>query len=99
MAPNRETREGQPLLTVETEANGNSKSTNERDDSLVGLLGLSCWYKRFCFALVTLVSPVKNILFSLYTFSIPLSPIAQQAGQAVVLGNLSLSMCLWPHMI
>jgi hypothetical protein len=25
----KETREGQPLLTVETEVNGNSKSTNE----------------------------------------------------------------------
>jgi hypothetical protein len=78
VAPNRETREGQPLLIVETEANGDSKSTNERDDSLVGLLGLSCWYKRFCSALVTLFRPVKNILFSLYTFSNPLSPIAQQ---------------------
>jgi hypothetical protein len=35
----RETREGWPLLTVETEANGDSKSTNEKGPSLVGSLG------------------------------------------------------------
>ncbi len=40
----RETREGLPLLTVETEINGDSKSTNERGPSLVGSLGLSCGY-------------------------------------------------------
>jgi hypothetical protein len=45
----RETREGWPLLTVETEVNGDLKSTNERGPSLVGSLGLSCWcsYNRF----------------------------------------------------
>jgi hypothetical protein len=32
----RETREGWPLLTVETELNGDSKSTKERGPSLVG---------------------------------------------------------------
>ncbi len=32
------TREGWPLLTVETEANEDSKSTNERGPSLVGSL-------------------------------------------------------------
>ncbi len=32
----RENREGRPLLTVETEVNGDSKSTNERGPSLVG---------------------------------------------------------------
>jgi hypothetical protein len=37
----RETREGRPLLAVETEVNEGLKSTNERDLSLVGLLGLS----------------------------------------------------------
>ncbi len=34
----RESREGWPLLTVETEVNGESKSTNERGPSLVGLV-------------------------------------------------------------
>ncbi len=38
----RETREGWPLLTVETEKNGDSKSTNERGPSMVVSLGLSC---------------------------------------------------------
>ncbi len=37
-----ETREGWPLLTFETEMNGDSKSTNERGPSLVGSLSLSC---------------------------------------------------------
>jgi hypothetical protein len=32
----REPREGWPLLTNETEVNGDSKSTNERGPSLVG---------------------------------------------------------------
>jgi hypothetical protein len=32
----REAREGWPLLTEETEVNGDSKSTNERGPSLVG---------------------------------------------------------------
>ena len=38
---NRETREGWPLLTLKNEVNGDSKSTNERGPSLVGLLGSS----------------------------------------------------------
>jgi hypothetical protein len=43
----RETREGWPLLSVENEVNGDSKSTNERGPSLVGSpLGSSCRYKR-----------------------------------------------------
>jgi hypothetical protein len=36
----RETRERWPLLTVVTEVNGDSWSTNERDPSLVGSLGV-----------------------------------------------------------
>ncbi len=39
---NRETREGWPLLTVDNEINGDSRSTNEWGPSLVGSLGLSC---------------------------------------------------------
>jgi hypothetical protein len=46
-----ETREEWPLLAVETEANGNSKSTHESGPSLVSLLGLSYRYKRFLFCL------------------------------------------------
>ncbi len=41
----RETREGWPLLTFETELNGDSKSTNERGPSLVGwFIGLVTEY-------------------------------------------------------
>ena len=47
----RETREGWSLLTIETEVNGDSMSTNDRGPSLVGALGLSCRYKRFLFCL------------------------------------------------
>jgi hypothetical protein len=57
----RETREGWPLLTVETEVNGNSKSTNEKSPSLVGSLGSSCRSIGFYPALAALVSPVQNI--------------------------------------
>ncbi len=32
----RETREGWPLLTVEAEVNGDSRSTNERGPSFLG---------------------------------------------------------------
>jgi hypothetical protein len=35
----RETREGWSLLTIETEVNGDSKSTNEKGPSLVGSSG------------------------------------------------------------
>jgi hypothetical protein len=47
----RDTREGWPLLTVDTEVNGDIKRTNERGPFLVGSLGLSCQYKRFSFCL------------------------------------------------
>ncbi len=43
----RENREGWPLLNVETEVNGDSKRTNDRVLSLVGLLDSSCRYNRF----------------------------------------------------
>jgi hypothetical protein len=52
----RETKEGWPLLTVETEVNGDSKSTNERGPSLVGSLGLLARYKRFFSAFADLIS-------------------------------------------
>ncbi len=37
----KETREGWPLLTVETEVNGDSKRTNEKRPFFVGLLSMS----------------------------------------------------------
>ncbi len=44
-------RERWPLLAVEAEMNGDSKSTNERGLSLVASLGLLCRYKRVLFCL------------------------------------------------
>jgi hypothetical protein len=41
-----ETREWRPLLTLETEMNGDSKVTNDRGPSLEGSLGTSFRYKR-----------------------------------------------------
>jgi hypothetical protein len=59
----RETRDGWPLLTVETEVDGDSKSTNERGSSL----GSLCRYKRLYPALAALFGPVQNIFSSAYT--------------------------------
>jgi hypothetical protein len=42
---------GWPLLAIETEMNGDSKSTNERAPSLVSSFDLSCRYKGFLFSL------------------------------------------------
>ncbi len=77
----RETREGWPLQTVE--ANGDSRSTNERGPSLVGLFGLSCRHKRF---LAAPVRPVKNIFFSspytLFQFICPHCPASYLGRQS-----------------
>ncbi len=43
----RLTRKGWPLVTIETEVNGDLKSTNKRGPSLAGSLGSSCQYTRF----------------------------------------------------
>jgi hypothetical protein len=89
------TREGWPLLTVETEVDGDSKSTNERGSSLVGSLDSSCRYKRFLFCLAALVGLEQNIFsLAVHYFDSCIS-IDQQAGQTVVLGRLSLSIFLW----
>jgi hypothetical protein len=63
----RETKEGWPLLTVETEVNGDSKRTNERGPSLVG--SLNCLVmplpRDFYPALAALGGPVQDINFKL----------------------------------
>ncbi len=60
----RETTEGWPLLTVETEVNGDSKRTNESCLFLVGSLGIGrAGARDFCSVLAALVSPVQNIFF------------------------------------
>jgi hypothetical protein len=48
----------------------------------------------FCPALAALVGPVRNIFFLTVHYFNSIVPIAQKAGQAAVLGRLSLSMCL-----
>ncbi len=92
---NRETREGWPLLTVETEVNGgDAKSTNERCSPLVSSLGLSCRYKSFLICLGCSCRPSTKYFFLNVHYFNSLVPITQQAGEAVVLGRLSLCMCL-----
>ncbi len=78
---------GGPLLTVETEVNWGLKSTNERGRSLVGSLGLSCWYKMFLFCFGCSVDQVQIFLPSPFTILIPLSTSLSK------LGRLSFSMC------
>jgi hypothetical protein len=73
MYTHREAREGWPLLTVETNVNGDLMGAQG--------VGLPCRYKRL-----------------LSCLSCP-HGIAQQAGQAAVLGRLYLSMCLWHYLL
>jgi hypothetical protein len=81
-------------LTVETEVNGDSNRTNERGPFLVGSLGLPCRYNSFCFALAAVVGQVQKYVFISVHYFNSFVPIAQQAGQAAVLGRLSRSVCL-----
>jgi hypothetical protein len=82
----RDTREGWPLLTIETEVNGDSKTTNERGPSLVGLLGLSCRYKKFfsvLAALVRLVGRKENIFFlagHYFNAFVPIAPAIRKGS-------------------
>ena len=52
----------------------------------------------FCFALAALVGPVPNIFCLTSTLFQFFVPTTHQALHAVVLGHLSLSMCLWFYM-
>ncbi len=72
---------GGPLLTVETEVNWGSKSTNERDGSLVGSLGLSCKYKIFFFCFGCSVDQVQIFLPSPFTILISLSTSLSKLGR------------------
>jgi hypothetical protein len=49
--------------------------------------------RHFCSALAALVSPVQNIFFLVHYFNSYVS-IAQQVGQADVLGRLAFNICL-----
>jgi hypothetical protein len=67
----RETREGWPLLTVETKVNGDSKSTNEKGPSLVGRLASRAGIRDICSALAALIAQVQNSFSSQYEYTIP----------------------------
>jgi hypothetical protein len=65
------------------------------------LLWLVCWACHahtgdFCPALAALVGPVKKNFPIIHYFN-SFVPIAQQAGQAAVLGRLMVRMCLWSY--
>ncbi len=85
----KEIKEGWPLVTVVTEANGDSwiSYTVKGCSSLAGLLGSCCFYNEIC---PVLVSPVQNIIFLTVHFFTLQVLISQQPGQAVVLGRQSL---------
>jgi hypothetical protein len=84
------------MLTVETKVNGDSKRTNERGPSLGWFVELVVPVQEIFVLLFGCSSrpPVQNIFFLAVRYSHSFVPIAQQAGQADVLGRLSLSMCL-----
>jgi hypothetical protein len=85
-------REGWHLTTIATEANRDSKRTNEGGHFLVGSLGLSCRYKRYLFCLGYSSRPSTKYFFLTVHYFNSFVPIAQQAGQAAVLGRLSLTV-------
>jgi len=59
---------------------GTQKGSNERGPSLVGSLGMSCWYKRFLFCLGCSSRPSTKCFFlTVHNFN-TLVPIAQQVG-------------------
>ncbi len=97
LCPTRDTREGWPLPTVETEANGDSKRTNEKGPSLIDSLGLSCRCKRFCSALAALVGPEQNIRFphrTLCQFLCPHRPESWAGSRAGSPVSWYVSLCL-----
>jgi hypothetical protein len=92
----RKTREGRPLLTVATEANGDSGSTYER--VLPWLFRWARRYKRFLSCLGSSSRPsTKYFLFLTEHYFTSFVPVYQQAGQAIVQVQccLSLNMFLW----
>jgi hypothetical protein len=92
----RETREGWPLLTVETEMKRDSKSTKARKRSFTWSVRWACYAgtRDFCSALAALVGLAQNIFSSPYIISIPLSPSPSKLGRQPC-WVACLSMCLW----
>jgi hypothetical protein len=90
----RETREGWPLLTIETEVNGDSKSTNERGTFLVGSLALLCRCKRFLSCFGCSSRPSTKYFFPHHTLFKLLCSHRTASWVPAELGRLSLSVCL-----
>ncbi len=65
----RKTGEGWPLLTIETEVNGDSKRTNERGPFLVGSLGLSCRCNRLLSCLGCSSRPSSKYFLTVHYFN------------------------------
>ncbi len=87
----KDQRGGWPLRRiVETEVNGDSKSTNERGPSLVGSLAHRGGTRNLYHALAALVSPVQIFFFShrtLFQFMYSHRPATRES-------SLSLNLCL-----
>ncbi len=83
LAKTRETKDGWPLLAVETEVNGGSKSTNKRGcHSLLALWVCRAGTRDFCSALAALVSPVLPIHGPMInTANMPLMRVNPLRGQ------------------
>ena len=78
----RETIDGWPMLTVETELNGDSKCTNERRPPLVGCRAGT---RDFCSALAALICPVQNICFltaHFFNSFVPIAPASWAGSRA-----------------
>ncbi len=94
MLTKRETRKGWPLLlTVETDANGDLRSTNEEGHFLGWFVGLVVPVQEI--ALVALVSPIKNIVFprhKLFQFHCPSATLGRKSCRAA-----SLWICVSSH--
>jgi hypothetical protein len=83
-------------MTVETEANRDSKSTYEGDLPWLFHWARPAGTRDFCPALAALVGPVQNMFFLAVPYFNSFVPFAQQAGgHAVMPGHLVLNMCLW----
>jgi hypothetical protein len=91
----RKTREGWPLLTVETKANWDSKSTNERGSFLVWFVGLFVPVQEtFILPWLLWSAQYKIFILTVRYFNLCAPPNAQQPWQAAVQGRLSLNVCL-----
>ncbi len=74
-------REGWPLLIVETEVNGESKSTMKGVLPWLVRWAYRAGIRNFCSALPFLVGPVQNIFFLTVHSTIPLSPSPSNLGR------------------